>query len=381
MRRKASTILVSIVMVVGLCNFVPVSHADMLDEVKLYARALQAILEGYVELPEPRKLFYGAVQGMIATFNDPFSEFIEPEKYELMTISMEGEYAGIGIKIDQLDGFVIAGEVQPSSPAERAGILQNDRILEADGIVLRNMDLPAVASMLRGEAGVELKLLVFRPELNQEMMVNVMRETIEIDAINDIRIVGRAVGYFRVDDFQGHSTDQFNTALDRLIEDGAESFVIDLRGNNGGLMPQAISMADRFLPEGKLIVAVESRLPEQRHEHYSTESWLGKKYPTVILIDEASASASEIFASALRDQGVALLVGQKSFGKGSVQSVVPLDEHSAMKITTARYRTPAGRLIDHVGITPDYIVKRFDPTSPNSDQQIRQALALLPEYF
>lgn len=355
--------------------------SDFLEELKLYSKAVTVILQGYVGDSSPRQLLYDAVKGMLSSL-DRFSEFIDPQKYELLKMSMKGEYVGIGVKIEISDNFPVVKEIQPGSPAEKVGVLLADRILKADGVSLEGKTIPEVAAMLRGKEEVPLLLIVWREATRETLDFKIVREKILIEAIKDIRLVGKAIGYMRIDDFSDHTAEQFDQAFVKLKKQGAKALLMDFRDNQGGLMTAAVALAERFIPEGMKIVSVDSKIPEQKKEFTSKgTNRIPDNIPLVILVNERSASSSEIFSAAMQDYKRGTVVGMKTFGKASVQSVVPLDDVSAMKLTTARYMTPMGRMIDTVGIEPDYKVENAPPGTPGADHQTVKALELLRQYM
>lgn len=350
---------------------------DLIEELKLYSRALGAIMEGYAGDVEARQLFYEAVRGMTKSL-DKHSEFIDPEKYELMKISIAGEYAGIGTWLKEADGKILIENIRPGTSAEKAGLRPGDIVLAVDGLSLAGKTVAEAGALLRGDAGTEVLVRLFR---DQEFEVTLVRETIELESIRDVRKVGRAIGYMQIMDFQEKTVAQMDAGLADLEKQGIEALIIDLRNDGGGLMTQAVAMAERFLPAGAKIVSVNSKIDVQRKEHIASGSVRVYDYPMVILVNQFSASASEIFSAAMQDHKRATLVGVKTFGKASVQSVVPLDERSAMKLTTARYLSPNGRQIDGIGLDPDVVVEDGTSDNPQAQNQIKAAIAILKDYF
>ncbi len=350
---------------------------DMIEELKLFSKTLGAIMEGYAGDVQPRKMFYEAVRGMSKAL-DKYSEFIDPEKYELMKISMAGEYAGIGTWIKQQDGKIMIENIKPGTAAEKAELKIGDIFLRVDGVDLKDKTAAEVGAMLRGEAGTEVVIRVLR---EKEFEVKLKRETIQIDAVRDIRKVGKAIGYFQIMDFQEKTVEQADKALLDLESQGARAFIIDLRNDGGGLFNQAVALAERFLPAGSKIVSVTSKIEVQRKDYFTAGSVRVWDYPMVILVNQFSASASEVFSAAMQDNKRATLVGVKTFGKASVQSVVPLDEVSALKLTTARYVSPTGRMIDGQGLEPDIYVEDGTPDNPQAQNQIKAAITILRDYY
>lgn len=357
------------------------TEMDFIGELKLYSKALGVILQAYVGNVNPRQLLYEAVRGMLVSL-DRFSEFIDPEKYKLLKMSMKGEYVGIGVKLEMIEEFPFVKEMQPGSPAEKSGVLIDDKILEVDDRSVKGLPMQEIASMLRGEEDVPLSLLIFRAATQETLEFEVVREKIMIEAIKDVRLVGKAIGYMRVDEFSEHTAGQFDEAYAKLKAQGGKALIMDFRNNQGGLMTAAVDLAERFLPEGKRIVSVDSKIPEQKKEYVSSGKKLIKDgFPLVILVNQLSASSSEIFSSAMQEHGRGVIVGMKTFGKASAQSVVPLDDVSAMKFTTARYLTSQGKVIDGIGIEPDHVVENGPPGTPGSDKQTVKALELLRKYM
>ena len=356
------------------------SDENLIEELKLFSKAIGAIVQAYVEDKNPRDLLYAAVKGML-TGLDRYSEFIEKERYELLEIHMKGEYAGIGAILEVVDGGPAIKEVQPGSLAEKAGLLADDRIYEVDHKDVRQMAIGDVAALIRGEPEVPVLLTLWRPALNKQMDVEIKREKIEIESVHDVRMVGRAIGYFRISNFQANTADQVDAAIKKLDGMGMEALIIDLRNNNGGLMPQAVALAERFLPKGDKILTVKSKIEAQRAEYISSGEHTIPDLPLVILVNEASASSSEIFSAAVQDHKRATIVGARTFGKASVQSVIPLDDVTAMKLTTARYLSGGGRMIDQVGLTPDIEVPYHQEGETKGDSQILKAVELLKDHF
>lgn len=353
---------------------------DIIEELKLFSKALGAIMEGYVKDVNAREMLYEAVKGMLASL-DPYCQFIGKENYSLLKIDMSGEYSGIGAALELVDEVISIKEIQVGSPAEKAGLQIHDKIFKIDGDPTKGKTIADVASLLRGDVATPVTLTVWREVMKKMFDITVIREKVEIKAVNDIRTVGKAAGYFRIDNFQENTPDQLDKAIKSLTEKGAKAFIIDLRNNEGGLMSVAIQVAERFLSKDTPIVSVDSKIDVQKQKHVSSgEKKLGD-FPLILLVNERSASASEIFSAAIQDNRKGTIVGKKTFGKASVQSVIPLDEQTAMKLTTARYLSPSGRVIDGVGIEPDVVVEYQTAGSKSSDEQIEKALELFKEYL
>lgn len=351
---------------------------DTLEELKLFSKAMSVIQQGYVLEIKPRQLLYEAVKGMLASL-DRYCEFFDPEKYKLVEMHIKGEYAGIGAILQVVDDYPAIRLIQPGSAAEKAGLQIQDKILKIDGVSMLKKLIPEVAALLRGDAETNVNLRLWRESVKRELDIVVTRQKIEIISVNDVRMVGKKLGYFRIDSFQSNTIKQVDQALRELGEKGMKALIIDLRNNDGGLLPQAVALAERFLPKGKKIVSVHSKIPEQKKKYFSSGKKTVPDYRLVVLVNEVSASASEIFSAAMQDHKRATIVGTKTYGKASVQSVVPLDESTAMKLTTAHYLSPLGRQINGVGLEPDEVVENGGAGAP--DQQVIRALALLKDYM
>lgn len=370
-------------MLIGSGNFLYAQGQavqNYIEELKLYSKALGALLEGYVGDVEPRRMFYEAVRGMMNAL-DQYSEFIDPEKYELMKISIAGEYAGIGTWIKDVDGMIVIDKIRPQTAADRAGLLAGDKILAVDGVMTQGKGAPEIGALLRGEPETMVVLLIQRDETEKVFEVELKRETISVDALRDVRIVGKSIGYFALVNWQENTVQQVEEKVDELLGMGMQALIIDLRGNQGGLMTQAVALSDHFLPEGMPVVEVRSKIDVQQQLYKASGGVKKYDFPLVILVNQASASASEIFSACMQDHGRATLVGMKTFGKASVQSVIPLDEKSAMKLTTARYYSPKGRMIDSQGITPDIVVEQGTEDNPQEQLQIKAAIKILEKYY
>jgi carboxyl-terminal processing protease len=351
----------------------------LIAELKLFSKAIGAVWEAYPGNVAPRELLYQAVKGMLASL-DKYSEFIDPQRYQLLQISMRGEYAGIGIILKMAGSQIAISAVEPGKPGEKAGLLADDIILKIDGVSTEHKTIPDVASLLRGDENTPVVVTVQRGPSGQILDIKIQRQKIEIQAIQDARMIGKSLAYMRIAAWQENTTDQADKTLKDLKKRGMKALILDLRNNDGGLMTQAVSLAERFLPKGKKIVSVQSKIDEQRKDYFSSFEKAWSRLPLVILVNEKSASASEVFSGALQDYGRATLVGVKTFGKGSVQSIIPLDEVSGMKLTTARYVTPKDRVIDGVGLTPDRVVENDPAKVPGEDRQLLEATAFLKKY-
>jgi len=352
----------------------------IIEELKLFSKGVGVISEAYVGDVTPRDLLYKAMKGMLGSL-DRFSEFIEPGRFNLLQIQIKGEYAGIGALLEMINGQVVIKAVEPGKPAQKAGLLQGDILLKVDGVSLEKKVVGDVSALLRGDVDTPVVVSLLRPPSMQTLDIKILRQKIEIQSVQDVRMIGKAAAYFRLSGWQDNTSSQADKALKDLKKQGMKALVIDLRNNDGGLLTQAVALAERFLPKGKKIVSVQSKIAEQRKEYFVSENGNYVNIELVILVNGYSASASEVFSGAMQDHKRATLIGVKTFGKGSVQSVVPFDDKSAMKLTTARYATPSGRVIDMVGLTPDRDVANSPDGTPGVDRQILEAITVLKQYM
>ncbi len=394
--KKILLFFMAVIFLCGLNFFKPAFGAEMavsgtagaaaqvetgiLEELKLFSKAMSAIGQAFVNEVKPRQLLYDAVKGMMAGLGDKFTEFIEPERYALLQMQLKGEYSGIGVLLEIKEGFPVVRSLRQGSSAQKAGILPQDVLLKINGKSTAGLALVAIAPQLRGEAGTKLVLTIRRDATHKTFDIEIARELIEIEAVKDVRMIGKQTGYFWLQGWQEKTVEQVDRAIADLRAKGMKALIIDLRNNDGGLLPSAVAVAERFLEKGKTIVSVSSKIAEQRKDYVSSGQSTLKDVELVVLVNHRSASASEVFSAAMQDHHRASLIGVQTYGKASVQSLVPLDEKSAMKLTTARYKSPAGRFIDHIGLTPDFVVENT-PDGQGPDRQVLKAMELLRKYM
>ncbi len=344
-----------------------------------FERAYRFVMEN-ASAEEPKKgglgVMYAALSAMLGSL-DPFSAFISPESYEQMKAEHAGRYGGVGVIITRREKKLTVVSPIEDTPAFRAGLQSGDVILEIDGASVADMGLSEVVRRMRGPAGVPVDLLISRAGWAQPQKVRLHRAVIRIRSVKtDVKEGG--VGYLRITAFHARTTEELDEGMDELIRRGVRGIVLDLRNNPGGFLTQSVNVSRRFLPAGRMIVFTRGR----RHSetvHFKTHEngvWLEK--PLVVLINKGSASASEIVAGALQDTDRALIIGETSFGKGSVQAIIPTGGASALRLTTAKYYTPLGRLIHEKGIRPDVEAGSPAPLSRKEAdaQQKDEALAL-----
>ena len=338
--------------------------SSVYEQLDLFGSIFDRVRAQYVEPVETDKLVEAAINGMLTSL-DPHSSYLSAKDFEDMQVQTKGEFGGLGIEVTQEEGFVKVISPMDGTPADKAGILSGDYITHVNSESILGLTLNQAVDLMRGPVGSEIIITVVRQGTDQPFDVSIIRETIKMDAVKG-RTVGKAV-VLRVTTFNDQTTKGLNDALAKGIEElggieNIEGVVIDLRNNPGGLLNEAISVSDAFLDSGE-IVSTRGRNPEDGERYNAQPGDLAKGKPVVVLINGGSASASEIVAGALQDHHRAVVVGTKSFGKGSVQSLIPLRGDGAMRLTTARYYTPSGRSIQALGISPDIVVQQ--PARPN----------------
>jgi carboxyl-terminal processing protease len=330
------------------------ARAAVYDHLKTFAEVLSLIRENYVEPVEERDLVYGAIEGLIETL-DPHSSFMPPEVYRELQAETQGEFGGLGIEITIRDGVLSVVAPIAGTPADRAGILAGDQILRADGKPTGNLSLSEVVMMLRGPRGSRVTVTVMRQGWEEPRDFTLVRDVIQVRSV-DHQMLDDDIAYTRIRSFHQNTRDELQNALDELDVEGFEGFILDLRNNPGGLLRQAVGVADLFLDEGSLIVYTEGRLEDQNVRFHTHRRGTHMGFPMIVLVNSGSASASEVVSGALQDLGRAVILGTRTFGKASVQTIVPLSDGSGLRLTTARYFTPHGRLIQGEGIEPDVVV-------------------------
>ena len=343
---------------------------NIYPQIELFMRVLERVRQDYVEdningeKLTYERLIHGALRGMLKTL-DPYSEFMEPPKYTSMRDDMEGAYGGVGIVIGQKEGYLQVVSPMEDSPAFKAGILAGDKIVKIDGKPAEKMTSPDAMKRLRGAPGTDVTLGVLRTTSSgsKELEFSLTRAAIKMNTVKDINdrrefpVSENKIGYLRITQFGEHTSEEFQAALKKMSGQEMGGLIIDLRNNPGGLLDQAVEICDTFLPRGQLIVSTEGRSPRMKSEEYKARG--RDQFPDlkiVILVNNGSASAAEIVAGALQDLGRAFVMGEKTFGKGSVQSILPMPDGSALRLTTAKYYTPSHKVIHEQGITPDSIV-------------------------
>ncbi len=348
------------------------SGSEVYRQLDVFARVLSYIENNYVEEVSEKQLVQGAIKGMVNTL-DPHTQFMPPEIFKDMKVDTSGEFGGLGIELTnkvvlksgvKMEALVVVAPID-DTPAARAGVKAGDVILKIDGESTADMDLVTAVSRMRGPAGSKVILTISREGFAEPRDLILVRDHIRIVSVEGRLFEG--YGYLKIKNFQEATDRYLRKALDELRKENKgelKGLVLDLRNNPGGLLEQAVKVSDRFLPGGLTIVTTKGRGGRHAEEEKSHERDTEAAYPMIVLVNGGSASASEIVAGALQDHGRAVIMGQPTFGKGSVQTLIELEDGSGLKLTIARYYTPKGRSIQEKGIQPDVLVKTAEGGGP-----------------
>jgi carboxyl-terminal processing protease len=346
---------------------------DTYDKLKVFTEILSLVQSNYVEEVNSRDLIYGAVKGMLDTL-DPHSAFMPPDAFREMQVETQGTFGGLGIEITVKDRMLTVVAPIDGTPAERAGIQPGDRIVKIEGQPTKDMTLMDAVRKLRGPKGSKVTISILREGSPEPMDIPLVRETIEVHSVRS-KDLGDGIYYVRITSFQEKTSKDLEKALEQAQKAGDAALILDLRNDPGGLLNQAVAVSDMFLDKGQLIVYTQGRIKNQDLRFTADHSNGLPKWPMVVLVNGGSASASEIVAGALQDWKRAVLIGTKTFGKGSVQTVIPLSDGSGLRLTTAKYFTPRGRSIHGIGITPDIVVELPKPDLTAQRQEDARRLA------
>jgi len=370
MRNKRIFILVLSLFFIGFSLFAleKKKKDELYQQVELFSSALGMIESEYVEDVSYKDLIYGALKGMLSSL-DPHSQFLDPESYNELKIETEGKFGGIGIEITIKDGLLTVVTPLEDTPANRAGIKPNDRNVKINQELTRNITLNEAVKKLRGKPGTEVNITVFREQENKILEFKLIRDIIRLEDVKEAKILEDKIGYIRITEFRENTSSQLKEALKKLKNEGMSALILDLRNNPGGLLDSAVKVASLFIEKGKLILTTKSKNSRQNLTFFAKESSPILDIPMVVLVNQGSASGAEIVAACLKDYKRAIILGEKTFGKGSVQTIFPLSDGSALRLTTSKYFTPKGSPIHNEGVTPDIVVeeKKEQPTKEPSE--------------
>lgn len=340
-------------------------------------RQVRYIIESYqvdadTKPAKEEDLLHGAARGMVEAWKDPYTRFVSPSQLKDEEIELEGKYGGLGMYIGDRDGQILVISPMEDSPAERAGLKPKDQIVKVDNEVVVGWTSDRVVQKLRGEPNTKVTVWVRREGEDELLEFNITREIIKLHSVR-YEMLSDDIGYLKLTQFKHSTADESRNAVRDMLRQGMRALILDLRNNGGGLLDASVKVSSMFLRDG-LIVSTKGRSERANEKYYADKNYYQTNLPMTVLINGGSASASEIVAGALNDRGRAKLIGEKSFGKGSVQTLFPLTDGSGVYVTIARYYTPSGKVIDHVGLSPDIEVKGEPDRDKTKDAQLQRAI-------
>ncbi len=316
------------------------------DNQRLFEKVLDYVAQYYVDSINSSDLYEMAIEGMLDRLNDPYTSFLRPEAYEELNLSTTGNYGGVGIRIEERDGWITIVGPLADTPGERAGLASGDQIVDIEGMSTKGWTSQQAADVMRGEPGTDVNLKVVRAGLGEPLHFTITRALIHVNYVEGKMIVAPGVGYLSLTSVSQEAPRELRTAIDELRSQGAHSLILDLRGNPGGILEQGVAIADLFLDRGEEVVETRGRAPGASQSYMAQRADLWPDMPMVVLVGPRTASAAEIIAGALQDHDRALVLGNRTFGKGTAYALIRLTETEAVTVTTSRWYTPAGRSID-----------------------------------
>ncbi len=322
------------------------------------------------------KMYYGALKGLVESLDDPYTRFVEPKVLEEENMEMEGEYGGLGIYMASRDGRTIVIAPIEDTPADRAGIKPLDEIIKVDDKNVMGMDSDEVVKMLRGPAGKPVTIQIRRKNVDKLIPVKIVREIIKIKTVR-MEMLNDGVAYIKLNHFNLKTDGELRAAIKKAMDKKAKGIIMDLRNNPGGLLDVCVDVTSQFIPKG-VVVGMKGRFEKANDTLYAKEG-RANNLPLVVIVNEGSASAAEIFAGAVKDHKRGTIVGMKTFGKGSVQTLFNLPDGSGIYVTIARYHTPSGFVLDHKGLQPDIKVEGEPKKDKKEDKQLQKALGVLKQ--
>ena len=361
--------IISSISTLGLIYYALGFNEQGFSNLMRFITAYRFIETKYVNDTDDVKLIDGAIDGMVKSLNDPHSNYLSPKMYKTLMEQTEGSFAGIGVVMgmDNEQKIHIVG-IMENSPGQKAGLQEGDEILAVDGGPVTQIAFDEVAAHVRGQAGTDVVLTIMRDNANQD--ITITRDNIKLKTVGH-KMLDNNIGYIQIVSFSEDTANEFNEAYNDLKNQGMKALVLDLRNNPGGLLTTCVEIAKKLVPKGEIVSIVDK---QGNKETYSS-SLEAPEYPLVVLINKNSASASEILSGAIQDTKTGTIIGNTSYGKGSVQTILPMFEDDAVKLTIAKYYTPSGRSIDGTGITPDIEINLDE--NATSDTQLDKALEVL----
>ena len=361
--------IISSISTLGLIYYALGFNEQGFSNLMRFITAYRFIETKYVNDTDDVKLIDGAIDGMVKSLNDPHSNYLSPKMYKTLMEQTEGSFAGIGVVLgmDNEQKIHIVG-IMENSPGQKAGLQEGDEILAVDGVPVTQMAFDEVAAHVRGQAGTDVVLTIMHDNTNQD--ITITRDNIKLKTVGH-KMLDNNIGYIQIVSFSEDTANEFNEAYNDLKNQGMKALVLDLRNNPGGLLTTCVEIAKKLVPKGEIVSIVDK---QGNKETYSS-SLEAPEYPLAVLINKNSASASEILSGAIQDTKAGTIIGNTSYGKGSVQTILPMFEDDAVKLTIAKYYTPSGRSIDGTGITPDIEINLDE--NATSDTQLDKALEVL----
>lgn len=361
--------IISSISTLGLIYYALGFNEQGFSNLMRFITAYRFIETKYVNDTDDVKLIDGAIDGMVKSLNDPHSNYLSPKMYKTLMEQTEVSFAGIGVVMgmDNEQKIHIVG-IMENSPGQKAGLQEGDEILAVDGVPVTQMAFDEVAAHVRGQAGTDVVLTIMRDNANQD--ITITRDNIKLKTVGH-KMLDNNIGYIQIVSFSEDTANEFNEAYNDLKNQGMKALVLDLRNNPGGLLTTCVEIAKKLVPKGEIVSIVDK---QGNKETYSS-SLEAPEYPLAVLINKNSASASEILSGAIQDTKAGTIIGNTSYGKGSVQTILPMFEDDAVKLTIAKYYTPSGRSIDGTGITPDIEINLDE--NATSDTQLNKALEIL----
>jgi carboxyl-terminal processing protease len=339
------------------------------ENIDVFTEVLRQIEKNYVESQDPKELIYGAIRGMVRSL-DAHSSFLTREEHQDLMMETRGSFSGVGIEITIKDNILTVVSPIEGTPAYKAGIKAGDKIIKIEEKSTQDMTMMDAVKSIRGKKGTKVKLTIMREGEEKPLEFSITRDVIPLKSVRHYQLTPE-IGYIRISNFRSNTTEDLESSLGKLEKDGTlKGLILDLRNNPGGLLNQAVEVSDLFLDSG-VIVSTKGRNSSQNAEATAHRNDKPRAYPIVVLVNGGSASAAEIVAGALQDNKKALILGTRTFGKGSVQTILPLSDGSGLRLTTARYYTPSGKSIQLSGITPD-IELEFVPPKNEGDKKKRR---------
>ena len=374
-RHLAVTIIFSIFIGIGIGavkSDTVFAVAKTYDELEIFADVMTLIENNYVDEVDTHSLIEGAIKGMLKTL-DPHSSYMNPEIFREMQVETDGEFGGLGIEITIDDGILTVVTPMEETPAWKAGMKAGDKIVMIEGQSTYDMTLMDAVRLMRGKKGTPVTITIVREGLEESKDITIVRDIIHVKSVKYTMLPDNW-GYVRIRSFAKDTSLEMRNGISELKKNGMRGLVLDLRNDPGGLLDQAVAVSEYFLKKGELIVYTKGRLSQQNMRFSASGTSGDSDYPMVVLVNSGSASASEIVAGALQDLKRAIIVGVTTFGKGSVQTIIPLKSNSGLRLTTARYYTPSGRQIQGVGIQPDIVVEEAKVDVEKDDKKKRKFL-------